>query len=96
MNTHMVNYYATVQERADCTVVSFFYPSRRRPLQEVFYSFNEAIARLEKRGFTLYDYGEVSRVWSFIKAAKPRETRQAKARRALNQYLKEKENEYTF
>lgn len=96
MNTSSVNYYATLQERADCTVVSFFYPSRRRPLQEVYYSFEDGLDCVERKHYELYDYNEFSKVWSFVKAAKPRTSKQAKARAALQAHIKRLQDEIPF
>lgn len=89
MESNHTKYYATIQERADCVVISYFYPSRKKPLQEVVYSFDEAVKRLEKNKFQVFDYNEKLNFWHFVKHATVRQSRELKARESLKARLEQ-------
>lgn len=89
MDSPSIDYYATIQERADCVVISYFYPSRKKPLQEVVYSFDQAVSRLEKNHFQVFDYNEKLGFWHFIKHAKVRQGKRQKAKELLQARLEQ-------
>lgn len=82
--TEAVLFGASIEEYDGFLVIArFYYPSRSKPLVELFYDFDDAVASLEKKGYVIDDYNPSVKTWSFIKHAKKRDTRSAKALRAL-------------
>lgn len=82
--TEAVLFGASIEEYDGFLVIArFYYPSRSKPLVELFYDFDDAVASLEKKGYVIDGYNPSVNTWSFIKHAKKRDTRSAKALRAL-------------
>lgn len=96
MQSASVDYYATIQERADCVVISYYYPSRKKPLQEVVYSFEVAVNRLEKNHFEVFEFEESSNFWHFVKHAKIRQSKRVKAAESLKARLAQIKLEQPF
>lgn len=59
-------------------IVEFYYFSRPRPVVELYLNFNEAVSRVEKLGYSLFDYGSSEDEYLFRKVRPVRRTRKAR------------------